>query len=72
MVDDDPIELCRAKLREIAAQRGVPLRQAIDVLVSSQEGYGLYLAAQHRFANTIGAARSGRRSVDGFVEHLET
>jgi hypothetical protein len=40
--------MCRAKLREIAAQRGVPLRLAIDLLVGTQEGYGLYVAVQNR------------------------
>jgi len=61
--------MCRAKLREIAAQRGVPLRLAIDLLVGTQEGYGLYVAVQNRFANTMGAT-PGRRRTDGFVAHL--
>jgi hypothetical protein len=67
---DDPIECCRLKLQQIAAQRGVGLRQAIDFLVSTVEGHGWYIAAQHHYANTVGPRRPGRRLVDGFVDVL--
>jgi hypothetical protein len=70
MVDGNPIALCRERLQQIAAQRSITPRMAIDVLATNQNDYSLYVAAQQHWANTKGATRSGRKTVDGFIEEL--
>jgi hypothetical protein len=78
----DAIQECRAELRKLAAERGLPLKVAIDLLPKE-----LHNRAQIQYANTPAMRRDGggpnapmvqsgqgtsavRRIVNGFIETL--
>jgi hypothetical protein len=65
----DPAEGARRVLARYAAE-GIWPKTAMDLMLRTQAGSDLLMRAQRRYAETVGRIGIGRRTVDGFVDHL--